>query len=199
MTDYPFFEKSRTKFENLGWKYKLWSEPEIEKLVRTEYPKLWPTYKTLLPIQRVDLAKYCLADRYGGIVSDLDVLPKRPLEDIVGEVPYLFDRCSRKNIAANDFFYTGTGGLPGFVKFFVENIRRVNSIPVYRQWRLRYVFQSTGPDAFTRYLKQAHLFEHVRAISNRHFLDPREHRRNVKRRGAKIEVLHHLSWAAHVR
>ena len=103
LEDYPLFVQSRRAFrQNRGWKYKLWSEPEIAKLCCDTYPDLWPTYKGLsFPIQRVDLAKYLVADRFGGAVADLDVLPLRPLDEIVGSSPSVFDRCSRKHVVAS--------------------------------------------------------------------------------------------------
>jgi len=140
-----------------------------------------------------------IADRYGGVVSDLDVLPLRPLDEIVGSSPYVFDRCSRKHIIANDFFYVGEKGLPDFARFFSENIRRVDSIAVYETWRMRYVFESTGPSAFTRYLKWAALAPYKHALSDRTFLDPKERRRDVKTHTPFLKVIHHLSWADHVR
>ena len=182
-----------------GWTCKLWAERQVERLCRTRYPKLWPRYLKLLPIQQIDVAKYLVADAEGGIVADLDVLPRRSLDKVVGASDNVFDRCSRKGVIANDFFYVGTGGLPGIAEALLDNLARVDAIRVYRERRLRYMFRSTGPDFFTRYLKRTGLAKYTRALSNRRFLDPRQRHRNVRARGAASDVIHHLSWARHVR
>ena len=154
----------------------------------------------MLPIQMLDVGKYLVADAIGGLVVDLDVLPRRPLEDIVGASPYVFDRCSRKGVTANDFFYVGSGGLPGIADALLENLARVDAIPAYKERRLRYIFQSGGPDFFTRFLKKTGLAKkYTRALSNRTFLDPAQRHRDVRVRGAAIDVIHHLSWTDQVR
>ena len=135
LQDYPIFVASLDAWRNMkGWKHRLWHEKGVERLCRTKYPQLWDTYRRLkFGIQRVDLAKYMLADAYGGVIVDLDVLPKCHVSEIVGDRPYVFDRCSRAHIIANDFFYVGQQGLPGFCEAFKQNLRRVNAIPVYRE------------------------------------------------------------------
>ena len=59
---------------------------------------------------------------------------------------------------------------------------------------MRYIFNSSGPDFFSRFVKQAGLDKHVAAISNRTFLDPKQRHRRVSADRAQIEVIHHLSW-----
>ena len=96
--------------------------------------------------------------RAWGLIADLDVLPRCHVSKIVaGNMPYVFDRCSRQGIIANDFFDAGPSGLPGIFEYFKRNLARVNSIPAYEQRKMRYVFQTCGPDFFTRYLKRAGL------------------------------------------
>ena len=198
LRDYPMFVASHKAFKHArGWRYKLWNEKSVEHLCKSMYPQLWATYTRLrYPIQRVDLAKYMVADTFGGIISDLDVLPMCHVNKIVdGSTPYVFDRCSRHGIIANDFFYVAPGqGLPGLVEYSKTNLGRVDAIPAYSQRKMRYVFQTTGPDFFTRYVKRAGLIEYVQAISNRSFLDPKQSHRNIWSADPKLEIVHHLSW-----
>ena len=75
-----------------------------------------------------------LGDAFGGIVSDLDVVPRcRSLDEIAHGAEYVFDRCSRRGVIANDFFYVGRQGLPGIFAYFARNLKRVNAIPAYEQ------------------------------------------------------------------
>ena len=177
-----------------GWEYQLWDESCAEALCQIKHPELWDSYKSLKPIQQVDLAKYLVADTCHGIVCDLDVIPLCHADDIVGDRPYLFDRCSRKHIVCNDFMYVGEGGLPNIFDYFLSNLARVNDTPCYGQRRMRKIFQTSGPDFFTRYLKRAGLCNHVEAISNRTFMDPAQKHRSVFAPSPKLEIVHHLSW-----
>ena len=197
LEDYPIFVQSRKLWRGMGgWSYTLWDEALVEALVRKHCPDMLETYSSLrYPIQRVDLAKYLVAHHVGGVVVDLDVLPKCNVDDIIGDKPFVLDRCSRKHVIANDFFYVAEpGGLPNLNDFFVENLARVNSIKVYEQRKMRYVFQSCGPDFWSRYLKRVGLDGFVVALSDRIFADPKQAFRNIYAEDPKLEVKHQLSW-----
>jgi mannosyltransferase OCH1-like enzyme len=59
-----------------GWKYRIWNESSVYALIRHHRPSLLPTYDGLdLAILRVDMAKYLIADVFGGVVADLDIIP----------------------------------------------------------------------------------------------------------------------------
>lgn len=196
--DFPTFVTSRDKFAAMtGWSYRLWNEAEVGDVIRRRYPHIWDEYRALPhAIQRVDVAKYIIADHFGGVVSDLDVIPLTHLDNIVSP-PCTFDQCSRANIVANDFFYTEIG-LPGLFEYFLTNLTRVKSINIYHTWKMRRVFQTTGPDFFTRYLKRSGLNNHVKRLSSRQFVDAKQKYREVQNPAAKLKILHHLSWKPHV-
>ena len=80
-----------------------------------------------------------------------------------------------------------------------ENLARVNGIAAYEQRKMRYVFQTTGPDVLSRYIKRAGLSRYVCSISNRTFVDAKQARRNVFAEDAKVLVMHHLSWRPQLR
>ena len=198
LEDYPAFSASRAKFKNMeGWSYTLWDESMVADAIKQKYPHVFDEYNALPhAIQKVDLAKYIIADAFGGVVADLDVIPSTHLENIVSS-PCTFDRCSRANVVANDFFYTEIG-LPGIFEYFSTNLARVKSIPVYKIWKMRFIFQTTGPDFFTRYLKKAGLNKFTKRLSCRSFMDPRQNYRAVSNPHAKLKIMHHLSWTPHV-
>ena len=173
------FVDSRDAFAAMdGWEYRLWDEEAVGGLIRERYPALFDVYRGLrYPIQRVDVAKYAIADAHGGVVCDLDVLPRCHLDDIALS-PCTFDRCSRSNVIANDFLYIETG-LAGIFEDFAANLARVEAIPVYTHWKMHHAFQTTGPSFFTRYLKHASLARNAQRLSARSFLDPRQRHREV--------------------
>ena len=202
LQDYHVFVKSAEAWNSFsGWGYKLWNEADAEILCQSTYPQLWETYRALrFPIQRVDLLKYMIADKFSRsgqetLVCDLDVLPLCHPDGIIADRDYVFDRCTRKGIVCNDIFYVKNAGLPRLFDYFIENLARVDGIAVYEQWKMRYVFQVGGPDFLSRYIKRAGLSKHVRSISNRTFLDAKQaRRRSVFAENAKVLVIHHLSW-----
>ena len=136
-----------------------------------------------------------VARAQGGLVVDLDVLPCcRDLSFI--SAPYVFDFDSRDRKIGNDLFYMDPGGLPGILDYFVENWHRKCAIDVYRTWRLRFVFQTSGPDFFTRYLRQRGLHVHACVLSTRTF--PRDPTRNRIAQHPLFTIEHRLTWASSV-
>ena len=76
----------------------------VADVIKQKYPHVFDEYNALPnAIQKVDLAKYIIADALGGVVADLDVIPSTHLDNIVSP-PCTFGRCSRASITANDFF-----------------------------------------------------------------------------------------------
>ena len=143
---------------------------------------------------KVDIAKYILGNCFGGVVADLDVVPQKPLSRIVTENSPYFDKCSRKNFVANDFFYVPAGGLPSILEECRSNVDELSKKEIYRTWKYRYVLRSTGPDFLTKYVKRHALLDRVFGLSSRLFLDPRQTERNVERDGAPLIVYHTASW-----
>ena len=102
LEDFPAFSASRAKFENMeGWSYTLWDESMVAGVIKQKYPLVFDEYNALpRAIQKVDLAKYIIADAIGGVVADLDVIPSTHLDNVVSP-PCTFDRCSRASITPN--------------------------------------------------------------------------------------------------
>ena len=90
------------------------------------------------------------------------------------------------------------GACQNIFDYFLSNLARVNDTLCYEQRRMRKIFQTSGPDFFTRYLKRAGLCNHVEAISNRTFMDPAQKHRSVFAPSPKLEIVHHLSWLSQV-
>ena len=67
LCDYPVFVASRDAWRNMsGWTYRLWDEGAVEDLCKATRPEILRIYRSLrYPIQRVDLAKYIIADTPG--------------------------------------------------------------------------------------------------------------------------------------
>ena len=192
LTDFPQFSRSLKAFRSFpGWQHKLWTLKECTDLCAEYHPGFYDLFVRLPKITQVDLSKYMVAHAHGGLVVDLDVLPCCDLSFI--SAPYVLDFDCRDRKIANDLFYVDPGGLPGIVDYFTENWHRKCAIDVYRTWRLRFVFQTSGPDFFTRYLRQRGLHVHARALSTRTV--PQDPTRNRTAQHPLFIIEHRLTWA----
>lgn len=61
-----------------GFEIRLWTDLEVEDLIKAKYPFLLPTFKGYpYNIQRADMARYVILHHEGGIYADLDCAPNR--------------------------------------------------------------------------------------------------------------------------
>ncbi|RKZ50162.1 MAG: hypothetical protein DRR16_10950 [Candidatus Parabeggiatoa sp. nov. 3] len=68
---------------NPEWRYVFWTIDDLNAMVIKEFPSLLKTYNSLpLKIMKIDLARYCLMSKYGGVYVDLDFECYRPLGDV---------------------------------------------------------------------------------------------------------------------
>jgi len=55
------------------YEYRLWSDEDLDELVRTKYPEYYDMYRGYdKPIKRYDAARYFILNEYGGIYADMD-------------------------------------------------------------------------------------------------------------------------------
>lgn len=67
-----------------GWEYRLWTDADLDDLVRRTRPDLLPLWRAYPDqIQRVDAARYLMLHRFGGLYADLDVECLRPFDDLL--------------------------------------------------------------------------------------------------------------------
>ena len=192
LTDFPHFSRSLKAFRSFpGWQHKLWTFRECADLCAERHPEFYDLFSGLPKITQLDVSKYMVA-QLGGLVADLDVLPCCCDLSFISS-PYVFDFDSRDRKIGNDLFYMDPGGLPGILDYFVENWHRKCAIDVYRTWRLRFVFQTSGPDFFTRYLRQRGLHVHACVLSTRTF--PHDPTRNRIVQHPLFTIEHRLTWA----
>jgi hypothetical protein len=78
----PLFESSQRKWgevaARMGATYHMWNAGEVETLVKQHYPQFWDMYtKVRYPIMRYDIGRLCILHHYGGLYSELVILPNR--------------------------------------------------------------------------------------------------------------------------
>jgi len=71
---------------NPGWEYRFWSDDDLLAFMAAEFPELLALYRSYSkPVQRADLARYCLLRRYGGLYADIDTRCLAPLDILAGD------------------------------------------------------------------------------------------------------------------
>jgi hypothetical protein len=76
--------------KNPGWSYRFWDDQQIEDLVRSQditVQFLFASYKS--QICRIDLARYLILQRFGGLYVDLDFECLRPIGDLLSEKSFV--------------------------------------------------------------------------------------------------------------
>ena len=137
-------------------KYKLWNRYEIDNLVNNSNKNIKDIYKNFrYDIQKIDFAKYLLIYNYGGIYIDLDI-------NIIADIKCLFDkeyvfvRWNNSHLPYNAI----VGGLSKsklWKEIILECIRSTkekDSMDIYKKWKGRYVYQTTGHYMIQRVLKR---------------------------------------------
>ena len=66
------------------WEHRFWTDADLERLVRTRAPRLYPLWRRYpWHIQRVDAARYLILHEEGGVYADLDIVCVKPLDDLL--------------------------------------------------------------------------------------------------------------------
>ena len=81
------------------YEYKLWTDKENLDFIKKEYPFLLKLYESYPNnIQRVDLVRYCILHKYGGIFLDLDFLVMRKFDSLINNKQCIFGLEPSKNM-----------------------------------------------------------------------------------------------------
>jgi len=81
------WESTPTKWQetNPEFEYKFWSDEDNRNLIVTHYPWFLDTFDSYpFPIQRADAARYFAVLKYGGIYTDLDIVPRKDVSKLIG-------------------------------------------------------------------------------------------------------------------
>lgn len=74
------------KRHNQGWTYMFWSDKACRELVKKHFPSFLQVFDSYeYPIQRADAIRPMIMYVYGGIYCDMDMLCKKPINDLFYE------------------------------------------------------------------------------------------------------------------
>jgi mannosyltransferase OCH1-like enzyme len=73
------------------WKYQFWTDADLDFFMKSEFSRFYERWLNLdKHIKRVDIARYCMLYKFGGIYADLDFVFTRNPEDLLDEDRDLF-------------------------------------------------------------------------------------------------------------
>ena len=141
-----------------GYQYKMWNLATCVKVIKTYYPEylsLWNAFP--LPIQRADFVRYCILYKYGGIYVDCDIHPLRSLNDLF-QKDYFFVTWHNdtKKLPYNAVMGSQKGEsiFVEIMKHCEESFKKASKQKIYKTWKGRFVFQTTGHRMLDRVLKK---------------------------------------------
>jgi len=172
LKDIPAFKKCYD--HNKGYckknniKYRLWSEKDVIKLLNKSknksYKKLYNDFdKHPLgqPIQKIDFARYLILYNFGGIYIDLDICiiddnkKINKLKSLFNK-DYFFVRWDSSHLPYNALLGTkkNTQIYKDILEHCKESFYEKAKQPIYKKWKGRFVFQTTGHYMIQRVLKK---------------------------------------------
>mgnify|MGYP003627865559 CR=1 FL=1 len=149
---------------NLGYTYVLWDKYNVEELINTYTDIKAYYYSVKYPIMKVDIARFLILYQFGGLYVDLDVVPNTNKDFIEDKEKlhmcnYLW---THKNMVKTEkesdleMVYSPkyNQDLYKWLKHLPSVIESKDKIEVYKEWVIRYIFHTTGPPAFRKFMKQ---------------------------------------------
>jgi len=141
-------------------KYKLWSRKQIEKLLEKpknkEFKKVY--YDFDQDIMRIDFGRYLIMWNYGGIYIDLDIciIKNKSIKPLFDK-DYFFVRWNddKRKLPYNAVLGTQKENplYKDILDHSKESYYEKRKQKVYKQWKGRFVFQTTGHYMLQRVLK----------------------------------------------
>ena len=161
LDDFPIYVDGIRQWKEFcqehGWEYKLWTEIPQDILDEDDLYVLEHS-KTRHPFVIVDYLRYIVLNQYGGMYIDLDVLPKPKFTEIMNHETII--GCGDNVVSAKDRTSHNSNVIrlpphqyPLLKKFCGEEFRRLQSIPIYDTWKIRFFIRSTGAGMLNKFLK----------------------------------------------
>ncbi len=123
-----------------------------------KYPEFKKMYNSVkYPVMRSDIMRFLILYEEGGMYVDMDVLPlKKKYEyDRLSFCEYYYSPKKPKTITDIEVIYAPKGHevMYDYLKFVETQIKEKNkTIP--KDWKVRYIFYTTGPKSFNKFLKK---------------------------------------------
>ena len=151
-------EENRKFCKEHGYEHKLWGKDEIDQFISSKfhyYHQLWEDFSQ--PVQRADFARYCILFIYGGLYIDLDIKIIQDPTPLLDN-PYFF---STWNNDKRMLPYNAVLGCEDNLKLYQDILQHCREsfyekikMEIYKKWKGRLVFQTSGHFMLQRVLKR---------------------------------------------
>ena len=186
------FQRSQQRWRqvatDMGAEYHLWSADELDSLVKQQYPASWRMYvDARYPVMRVDIGRVAILHAYGGMYADMDTVPNR---NRYSQTPLSVGRAflskgrlpakakpkpaSQRSYALEMEVLIATKGNSVLLRWLdhmreeIETKDYVTETSFWRNARMRYVWNTTGPRSMSRFLKRDENVEVRRSLKYLH-------------------------------
>lgn len=148
--DYWIFKKSQASVsEHLAeWQYNFWTDADLDAFIRSNYNEFYNSWKLLnQPIKRVDLARYLILHKFGGVYADLDFIFTKSLDELIDSQHRIYLYVSQEAVVkewqflGNAFMMSAPGD-----QFWIDLVIYMLGLPPQT-----HVLHHTGPRAIGSY------------------------------------------------
>jgi len=142
------------------YEYMFWTAEMCDDLIK-EYPDYKELYDNVrYKIMKVDIIRFIILDKYGGIYIDLDCYPKcskvKSSTFIVSFSPLKKAKPYEMEIVQS---IKGHPYNLEYLDYVKTQIPIKDKVEIYKTWKCRYVYQTTGPNTLCRFLKNKDDFD----------------------------------------
>ncbi len=143
---------------NNNYDYVLWDKNMCNNLIK-KYPDYQELYESVkYKIMKVDIIRFLILNEYGGLYLDMDIVPNL---DKVNEDDFkiAFKIAPKRKHYEMEVIqsYKNNKLLLSYLDYVKSQIKIKDNIDIYKIWKARYVYQTTGPYSLNRFLKHKHI------------------------------------------
>jgi len=155
--------KKKCKLQKI--QYKLWTRKMVEKLLEKKenrrFKRLY--YEFEQDIMRIDFARYLILYRFGGIYVDLDICMIGKSIKQLFKKDYFFVRWHDSKLPYNAILGTKKNNplYLDILEHCEESYDEKKKQEIYKTWKGRFVFQTTGHFMLQRVLKKHKITDHL--------------------------------------
>jgi mannosyltransferase OCH1-like enzyme len=150
------FNKSSEKFQKFckknNYKYMLWTPKMCDKLIK-EYPNYKKMYYSVkYSIMKVDIIRFIILHKYGGLYADLDIYPN--IDKLKQHKFIVSEQNDKRKLIEMEVLQSDKNNplLLNYLDYVKSQIKQKQKIDIYKQWKMRYVYQTTGPFSLKRFI-----------------------------------------------
>tara|TARA_A100000171_G_C2068558_1_gene113559 strand:+ start:106 stop:729 length:624 start_codon:yes stop_codon:yes gene_type:complete len=143
---------------NNNYDYVLWNKDMCDNLVKS-YPEYQELYNNVrYKIMKVDIVRFLILHKYGGIYIDMDIIPKLiSVKENDFKIAYKIAPKRRHYEMEVIQSFKENNLLLQFLDYVKTQIEEKDKIEIYDTWKARYVYQTTGPYSLNRFLKNKNI------------------------------------------